>query len=421
VNGENLQWFIFQSYAGGAYFRPTSQVMYLTDSIMWGTQAFGYRLTNLAFHILSSCLVYLLARQLTHNQKVAIVAMLLFAVLPVHAEAVSWIAARCDVICGFFYLASVLFFVLYRAREDQRLYVFSLVMYVLALASKEVAITLPLGILLYELTHSFSPGKMGGSLKRQLPFWIILGSFLGLRLLVFGRIGFEGMELEPGDWWYWFDGTLLNMFDPLVLDVDQGTRWLLLSVAALVLLFYRSRREVVFGLLWIPATYGATINSGPSDRSFYVASLGLTLVIASILMRSLDRWIGVPRSLGFAVVMVLIISYGSALVTRNQLHYRAGEVAQAIPQQVRTFYPSLPRDARLVFVGVPDQLPSGVLVYMTGLQPSMQLTYKDASLKVFKLDEFPDHVDEPERTFFFLVDHRRVYDRTDAMRALLSK
>jgi hypothetical protein len=262
---------------------------------------------------------------------------------------------------------------------------------------------------------------MGGSLKRQLPFWIILGSFLGLRLLVFGRIGFEGMELEPGDWWYWFDGTLLNMFDPLVLDVDQGTRWLLLSVAALVLLFYRSRREVVFGLLWIPATYGATINSGPSDRSFYVASLGLTLVIASILMRSLDRWIGVPRSLGFAVVMVLIISYGSALVTRNQLHYRAGEVAQAIPQQVRTFYPSLPRDARLVFVGVPDQLPSGVLVYMTGLQPSMQLTYKDASLKVFKLDEFPDHVDEPERTFFFLVDHRRVYDRTDAMRALLSK
>jgi hypothetical protein len=297
-------------------------------------------------------------------------------------------------------------------------------MFVLALSSKEIALTLPLVVLAYDLIyHGIPPDRVTDLGKRHLPFWIILVSFLGMRLWLVRRIGYSSLRFRVDALWAWLDGMLRAALNPFCDDVDPGTRWLFLGTLALIMLLYRSRREVVFGLVWIPATYMATFNSltGPSDRSFYVASLGLTLVVASILMHPLDRWIAVPRASGLVVLVAFIISYGNGLVTRNQLYYRAGEVAQAIPQQVQTFYPSLPQDARLVFVGVPDQLPSGVLIYMTGLQASMQLTYKDQSLRVFKLDGFPDHVDEPERTFFFLVDHRKVFDRTGAMRALLSK
>ncbi len=422
LDGQELAWFLLASNDGGVYFRPVGQLMYLVDSLIWGLEPLGYHLTNLLFHIFNSLLTFLLAWRLTRNQVAAAAAMLLFAIMPIHAEAVSWIAARYDIICGFFYLTSVLCWVLYRHKEETRLYLLSIAAFVLALSSKEVAITLPLAILMYDLVFgSFKVDQPSLFVRRHLPFWLVLAFFIGTRLLVFGKIGFRGAEFKPDDWWYWLDGTLINLFDPFLNELGQAGRWFLLGVLALILIFYRSRPEVVFGLAWIPVIFITTINSGPSARSFYIPSFGWGLAIASILARPLPRQIRFVRSVGIAGLLTLGGFFGSALITRNQLYYRAGEVAQAIPAQVKTFYPTLPKDARLVFVGVPDQLPSGILVYLTGLAPSLQLSYKQRDIQVLKLDAYPDSVDELDRTFFFRVDHRRVFDETERMRALLKR
>lgn len=414
------QWFL-GVLDGYLYFRPATYALTLVDFLAWNRNPFGYHLTNFILHVSSSFLVFLIALQWTRRRSTAIAAATLFAVLPSHAGAVSWIAAITDVLCGFLYLMSTLFFVLYRRKEEVPLYVYSLGAFVLALAAKEVAILLPAGILLYDVLFNFSkPFRIWDWVKRHAPFWIILGIYLTFRFMGPGAFGYRGTQLSSQYIWNWINGTLVQMVDPLPSGMSAEGQWIILGILLVILFLYRSRPVVMLGLAWIPLTYLPTINSitGTSDRSFYIPSLGVCVVLASILMWPIEKpreWL---KALGFAALIFLSIWYGLVLLKRNQVFNQAGQVAEAIPQNVKALHPTLPPGARLVFVGVPDNISEGPLIYLSGFQASLAMTYREKALQVFKFDRFPIRFDDLGRTFFFEVDHRRVTERADLMAAL---
>lgn len=82
----------------------------------WEVQNFGLvagymKATNLLLHCIASCLVLVLLRRLFPIvNKVPFLAALLFAVHPVHTEAVSGIVGRADLLCAVFYLLVVLMY-----------------------------------------------------------------------------------------------------------------------------------------------------------------------------------------------------------------------------------------------------------------------------------------------------------------------
>ncbi len=128
-----------------------------------------------------------------------------------------------------------------------------------------------------------------------------------------------------------------------------------------------------------------------------------------------------PIKAAASVALVLLIAINAtALFSRNQAYNQAGQVAAAIPEQVKALHPTVPPDARLIFVGVPDQVPEGPLVYLTGFHRSMQLAYQ-RTLQILKLDKFPIWLDELDRIYLFQVDHRRVIERTDLSQALVER
>lgn len=417
LKGQDLQWFLFQSNDGGLYFRPLSQLFYIVDSLMWGVEPFGYHLTNLIFHILTSLLVFLLAWRLSASRTVGLVAMALFAVMSVHSEAVAWIGARYDVICAFFYFSSVLFFVLYRHRGTPRFYLLSIAMFILALSSKEIAVTLPLVLLAYDLLYGSSKLHQPTSLvKRHLAFWSMLTVFIAARLIFYGRVGY-GNAIDEGWVFYWLDRFLPKIVNPLAID-GESLRLPLAAMTVLVLMAYHSRREVMLGIAWIPLVYLATFNSGASDRSFYIPSFGLALGLAGIFVSPLKNWRNLSRVAGIIGIAILIAAYSLALFSRNLQFQFAGQVAETIPEQVKTNHPTLPEGARLYFVGVPDELQSGVLIYITGLTPSLQMTFRDPGLQALKINRFPILNDRLENVLFFEVDHRRVRERSDLVAML---
>jgi hypothetical protein len=427
VDGQGLAWFLFSSVDAGLYFRPMGQWFYQVDSMMWRIDPAGYHLTNLVFHILNSFWVFLLARHLTRRFAIGYAAALFFAVLPIHVGAVAWIAARYDVICAFFYFGAIFFYARARAHNDRRWYALALAMFMLALASKEIALTLPLLLVVYELgvdardaQRVFVPAWRNYFLRWRytIPFWLVLGFFVAVRWFIFGRIGYRGAEATPGDLVYWSDTLLARLFDPLVDEIVSQWRWIILALLVLIVIVYRRRAAMLFAFAWIPVAYLATINSGPSDRSFYIPSFGLCLALAWLIESTTGGWCWSRLWRGGAIA-VLLMAYGTTTIARSQLYYRAGEVAQVITAQVREYYPSLPPRARLVFVGVPDQLPSGVLVYITGLPHALELAYRRPQIEVIKTDNFAEVSDRLDETFFFLVDHRKVYDKTEAVRAML--
>jgi hypothetical protein len=411
---DSLEFWFVGGIDGYLYLRPWGHAMTLIDFLAWNIAPLGYHLTNVAFHILTTFELYLVGRLLSRQQLVGIIAGLLFAVMPLHSGAVGWIAARYDVLAGLACLTSLTFFVLYRRTNNLRLYMFSIGAFMFALVSKETALAFPLGVLLYDWL--FNPDLARDPrelLKHHLPFWLITGA----RLLLWGR-GYQTFRFDLDTWFHWLDGNLLNVIDPLAQDLSTEIRWALIASFILVLWIYRSRPQVTFGLLWIPLMSVTTIFSGVSDRSFYIPSLGLALALAAILNPLIAQERLLPRVAGIICVCSLVAVYASSLYSRAQDIYRAGEIAQAIPAQVEALHPTITKGARLVFVGVPDRTPEGTLVYITGFPGFLPIFYADSSPQIFRMSKFPIWFDEPDRMYFFQVDHRQVRERADLVQML---
>jgi hypothetical protein len=75
------------------------------DSRLFGQRnPLGYHATNVVLNALNVALLYILLLQVTRHGRLALVAAGLFAVLPVHVEAVCWVMGRKDVLSAFFVL-----------------------------------------------------------------------------------------------------------------------------------------------------------------------------------------------------------------------------------------------------------------------------------------------------------------------------
>src|SRR3989344_1194948 len=99
----------FTSYDPELYI-PLTFVSYQIDYLIGGLHPFIYHLTNLLLHAGSSFLVAACAFLLFSDRRIAVIAGMLFAVHPLHSEAVVWAAARKDVLSGFFFLGSLLMY-----------------------------------------------------------------------------------------------------------------------------------------------------------------------------------------------------------------------------------------------------------------------------------------------------------------------
>jgi tetratricopeptide (TPR) repeat protein len=195
---------------GRLLYRPLTWLSHLIDLRLWGDRVRGYHITNLLLHLLSTLLVYAIGLSLLGSwadrgavpgkgsRWPAWLAALLFAIHPIHTEAVTWINGRADLLSTCFYLLSFWLYLFYRRREQLWVLLISLLAFLLALLSKEVAITLPLAIALFVLCFDPSPWRapfrqLGRSravkaIVEALPYLAVAVLYLTLRLVVFGRV-----------------------------------------------------------------------------------------------------------------------------------------------------------------------------------------------------------------------------------------
>jgi hypothetical protein len=157
-------WYLgaFQSVLGLAkfwtsYYRPGGALYYLPLYHFFALKPLPYHLVQITILVLSIPIAYYLARLLDSSCTVAFLAVLAFCYHPYVANLVFVGAFIYDVLCGFFYLAAVTYYVHLRERNlplrPLQLLLF-LLLYVLALDSKEMAVTLPIVILIYEILRA---------------------------------------------------------------------------------------------------------------------------------------------------------------------------------------------------------------------------------------------------------------------------
>ncbi len=324
----------FSASVKGGYYRPLINLSHSIDYWIWGPNPFGFHLTNVLIHTLTGIILYLVLLRIIAIEPVAFLASLFFLAHPVHTEAVSWISGRGDVIFTLFYLLSLLFYLKAGSlgnnisnpalppfskggsrKEEEgsryRLYLlYSGVFFLLALLSKEMALTLPLIIILHDVC--FRRQDKTFSLSRNLRVYIyyfgLLAGYLIFRIVILGGVG-SGQTI-PGNNYFtaiyttsrifvWYIWKLILPVSLAVSDVVRlafsltdptvaGSIILLLLLLAAAVFLYHTYPVLSFGILWFFLTMIPVSNLVPAlhfkaERYLYLPSIGYCLILASLL------------------------------------------------------------------------------------------------------------------------------------------
>lgn len=146
-------------------YRPVRNASYAIDFFVWGGRPFGFHLTNVLIHAGSTVLVFFLIRRVTVKPSTAVIAALIFAVHPIQTDSVSYVSGRRDVLFALFYLAAFQAYLSYRASRSRTSFVLFLGFWALSLMSKEMAVSLPLVIFIWNFCGQWGEGA-GSWLKR---------------------------------------------------------------------------------------------------------------------------------------------------------------------------------------------------------------------------------------------------------------
>lgn len=157
-------------------------VMHLSLALNYYIHRFrlpGYHILNICLHIACGVLVYLFLLQLLvktryHEMRssIATLAALLFTAHPIQTQTVTYVIQRGTSLATLFYLLSIVLFIHGREKKRVTYYVLSLVAGILALLSKQIAVTLPLVILLYDF-YFIRDGDMS-RVRSVLPYYLLL-------------------------------------------------------------------------------------------------------------------------------------------------------------------------------------------------------------------------------------------------------
>ncbi len=131
-----------------SYYRPLQDVWLGVNYQLFGFHPAGWHAAMIALHLLMVWLVYRTVLLLVSDESTALIAALLFAVVPIHADAVVWPSAIPQLLCGIFTLAGFYLFAS-RTASPRRNWTLALLFAGCGLLSHESAIVFPGLIAIY--------------------------------------------------------------------------------------------------------------------------------------------------------------------------------------------------------------------------------------------------------------------------------
>lgn len=296
----------------------------------------GFHLVNIALHALNAVLIFAIGRRLSagwgmRSQAPALLAALLFALHPMQSEAVTYISGRSSSLMASFYLAALL------AYLANRPWPVSAALFVLALATRETAVTLPAALLLVELCRGTPWREVA---RRQAAHWLLFiaaGVVLLLNQRYFDLVAYGFAERSLADnlltqiggvsylLWRFIALHGLNI-DPALPSLSEWSPALVMqgmllgALLALGVASIRRRPWLAFGLLWFFLQLAPTNSIVPrldvaNDRQLYLASWGLFLALAVQIAR-----LELPPRFARAAAAALCVVFAGANLVR-QLDY----------------------------------------------------------------------------------------------------
>ena len=309
----------------------------------------GHHLVGMALHCANAVLLFLALRLMTGTLWPSLVVAVLFAAHPLRAESVAWAAERKDVLCGLFWMATILTYAIYARRPPLAqstskeaigtalLYLLVNVFMAFGLMAKSMIVTLPCVLMLLDFwplgrwkSVMSSRGRAEGEidilggmllLMEKVPLFamvagdcfvevvgqergVALNSLAGLpmwaRLL--NAVESCGEYLRQTIWptglapFYAHQYMLFERFDTEFYVRFWISLSLMIAITTLAIVFFRRRQYLAVGWFWYLGALMPVIGivqvgtQARADRYTYLPMIGFYIMVAWLLKEFADRW-----------------------------------------------------------------------------------------------------------------------------------
>jgi tetratricopeptide (TPR) repeat protein len=148
LSWNGVRWAFTHSHA--ANWHPLTWLSHMLDCSLFGTSPAGPHAVNVLLHATNTVLLLLVLTSLSGRFWSACAVAAIFGLHPLRVESVAWIAERKDLLCGFFWLATLGAYVRYARRPTPSHYGLVCAFFVLGLLSKPMIVSLPLILLVVD-------------------------------------------------------------------------------------------------------------------------------------------------------------------------------------------------------------------------------------------------------------------------------
>jgi uncharacterized protein (TIGR03437 family) len=398
--------------------RPFGSVYYALIYHFTGFHATWFHIVALGFLSANIPLAYSLARRLS-NSRFAAVLTCLFAAYQARFTSLYFDTGFIyDVLCYFFTIAALLTYVRIRqsgrspnAREVTGI----TLLFICGLNSKEMAVMLPAFLLLYEAIYH--PARnLRTWLSRPFPLALCLVSLL----FVIGRShGSESLITQaayrPQFTWHRFMQTSQGFFQALT-AANLRPQFILIiwALTAALAIFLRSRALIFAWAFVMLSPLPIAFISPRGGPQYYIPLFGCALyagvfltLVSQAFLRLPGRDIS-PRSYRIcaAALFGAFLAYfyphfhSTRLDDLGAVTIEAPRVA-SIVDQLHALYPTIPHDAKLLFLDDPYPSNWENMIFV------VQLSYRDDSLTVKRVKQMPHLPDAAAVSAYHIVlDYR---------------
>jgi protein O-mannosyl-transferase len=328
------------------FYRPIFSVWMLLMHTLGGLAPWFWHLSNILLHVIATYLVFRLCQRLTGSEVGAAAAAAIFAVHPIHVDAVTWVSASCEVLFTTFALAAMLALLSTDENREPRIWV-SALWFGVGLFAKETGLMM-MAILPVLAWVQLKGRAEGGKRLWQaiFPYGAVSASYLLVRWAAMNRVGVENGEHSWAEVIFSAPSILLfyvkKLFLPWHLSgcymnplTASPTAWfwlqltgILMSLAAMAWLAYRynALAGLPAALIVIPLLPALAVTriypqgDITHDRYLYVPSIGLSLLIAMLVKRTWS--LQMPAKVAAVAVVTAVLLVFSAETVAQQRYYQ---------------------------------------------------------------------------------------------------
>lgn len=352
------------------WYRPLQGMLVLVEWWLFGADATGYHVVQILIHIVNCLLLWALVARVSKQEHLGFLAAMFYATFPVYALAINWINIP-DPIMTLFYLSGVWFWLNYLNHPTPRDYVYTMVMFVIALLLKQMALTLPAILFLIDLLILGNKRDLLAWIRRYLAFSLVVLIFIGIQYLtrsthtfagVFGyalgphilSVTVQYLSLLAFPWGY-YPASDTQIVDQLPDFIPiANVVWMVLAVGLYLFWIYRTRSRA---LVFLGASVFITLLPVLPFPFIELRYLYLPAMFPGILLALLfehmrtglnhPRWFAAFSSL---IITLFIVGNQYAVATANAGIYEIARQRRVPFRDISRAHPTFPDDTHLYFI-----------------------------------------------------------------------